>query len=311
MNILVTGGAGFIASNIADRFIELGHTVVIIDNLSSGKKEHINPKAIFYELDIRDKEINNVFENEKIDILCHHAAQIDVRKSVADPVYDADINIQGSLNLFEACKSNKIKKVIFASSGGAIYGDAEVLPTSEAYWPLKPTSPYGIAKLTIEYYLQYYYLVHHIPYIALRYSNVYGPRQDPFGEAGVVAIFINKILKNETPVINGDGEQVRDFVFVRDVVEANAKALESDFVGSINIGTSKQTTVNILFHELNSVMHTHLSETHGDAKLGEQRKSTLSIHKAHDVLGWSPQVTFSKGLEETVLYFKQKHETTR
>ncbi len=308
MKILVTGGAGFIGSHIVDRYIAEGHTVYVIDNLSTGKKENLNSKASFYHLDIRDKEkIDGLFNKVKPEILSHHAAQLDVRKSVADPVFDTEVNIIGLLNLLEAGRKNGLKRVIFASSGGVVYGETKVIPTPEYYYPLQPLSPYGIAKLASENYLFYYFKAYNIPYIALRYANVYGPRQDPYGEAGVVAIFVQKTLKNEEATINGDGKQTRDYVFVKDVVEANLLCLKSSFIGSLNIGTGVETNVNTIFNLLVSLTGSRIKENHGPAKIGEQQRSALDNQLAKKILSWTPRQKLSQGLEETVLFFKNLH----
>ncbi|MCL4428411.1 MAG: NAD-dependent epimerase/dehydratase family protein, partial [Deltaproteobacteria bacterium] len=252
MKILITGGAGFIGSHVADELIAKGNGVVIIDNLSTGFEYNINPKAKFIKADITDfKKIENIFASESPEIVYHFAAQIDVRKSVSDPLFDAETNIMGTLNLIKLSNDFKIKKFIFSSTGGAIYGDTDMRPTPENHpeWPL---SPYGIAKLTIDKFLNYYYEIFGLKYISLRYSNVYGPRQNPYGEAGVVAIFLNKMLKNEQPVVNGDGNQTRDYVYVKDVVKANILALKNiDKAEIYNVGTSVAISVNDLFKEIN------------------------------------------------------------
>lgn len=305
MKIIVTGGAGFIASHVVDSYIDKRHQVFIIDNLSTGKRENLNPKAKFFEVDIRDKEkISDIFNHVKPDLLNHHAAQLDVRKSVADPVYDAQLNILGLLNLLEAGKVSGVKKVIFASSGGVVYGDAKIIPTPENYHPLKPISPYGVSKLTSEYYLYYYYRSYGIPYIALRYANVYGPRQDPFGEAGVVAIFTQKLLKGEQPIINGDGKQTRDYVFVNDVVMANLVSLESDYVGELNIGTGIETDVNTIFKLLVKLTKSNAREKHGPAKIGEQKRSALNNSLAKKNLSWQPKFSLNEGMAQTVDFFR-------
>ncbi len=307
MKILITGGAGFIGSHITDRYLALGHEVVIIDNFASGKKENLNPKAKLYEVDIRDKKaVAQVFAQEKPEVLNHHAAQMDVRKSVADPIYDAEVNILGLLNLLDAGVKNSLKKVIFASSGGVVYGDATVLPTPEDYEPKRPLSPYGVAKLTSEHYLYFYHKNFSLPYVALRYANVYGPRQDPFGEAGVVAIFTQKLLRREQPVINGDGKQTRDYVYVGDVVEANVLALEKEVNDGINIGTAKETSVNELFRLLVNLAETKFSEVHGPPKPGEQKRSVLNPALAQKLLGWQAKTSLEQGLKETVNFFRNK-----
>lgn len=306
MRILVTGGAGFIGSHVVDGYIDLGHEVVIVDDLSTGRKEFINPKAKFYQVDIRDKDkIEKIFKIEKPQILNHHAAQISVRVSVDDPNFDAQVNIIGLLNLLESAKKNKVKKIIFASSGGAVYGEAKKIPTPEDYQPLNPISPYGVSKLASEYYLNFYHKTYGIEYFALRYANVYGPRQNPHGEAGVVAIFSLKLLKGENPIINGDGLQTRDYVYVGDVVEANKLALHSSVVGAFNIGTSQETSVLEIFKNLKEIIGSGLKAKHGPEKTGEQKRSCLDCELAKKVLGWSAKVNLKEGLVQTVKYFKQ------
>ncbi len=310
MKILVTGGAGFIASHIVDKYIELGHKVVVIDNLSSGKQESIHPKAKFYQADIKDTaKIKEIFVLERPEILNHHAAQMSVRLSVDDPIFDAEVNIIGLLNLLEAGRQNGLKKIIFASSGGVVYGEANVLPTAENYEPKEPLSPYGVSKFASENYLYFYHKNYHIPYIALRYANVYGPRQNPHGEAGVVAIFSLKLLKGERPVVNGDGLQTRDYVYIADVCQANINALENAKTGPFNIGTSRETNVNELFEKLAKVSHTHLSAIHGPPKKGEQKRSALDISRARKWLSWEPKISLSEGLKLTYESFKNFQKT--
>jgi UDP-glucose 4-epimerase len=232
VKILVTGGAGFIGSHIADAYVQQGHDVVILDDLSSGSKGNINPGATFVHLDIRDKGVADLFRSEQFDVVNHHAAQMDVRRSVSDPQYDASINVLGGLNILENASRHKVKKVIFSSTGGAIYGEQDYFPADELH-PLRPLSPYGITKLCTEKYLFYYKEVHGMDHVVLRYANVYGPRQNPHGEAGVVAIFASKLLRGEQPVINGDGKQTRDYTFVGDVVKANLAAPSRDQTSSM------------------------------------------------------------------------------
>jgi UDP-glucose 4-epimerase len=305
MKIVVTGGAGFIASHIVDAYIKAGHNVSVIDNFSTGKKENLNPKATLYEMDINDEKINDIFIKEKFDILNHHAAQLDLRFSVKSPIIDAKTNIIGSLNLYEAALSSGIKKIIFASSGGTVYGEQSYFPADEQH-PTHPTSPYGIAKLINEHYLYYYKEVHQIDYVALRYANIYGPRQNSLGEAGVIAIFADKMLRNEQPVINGDGLNSRDYVFVSDVVEANIFALNENFSGIFNISTGIETNVNYLFNKLRSLINPGCKELHGEAKTGEQRRSVCSNKKINSFCGWFPKVKLEDGIEKTVEFFKTK-----
>jgi len=307
MNILVTGGAGFIGSHLVDSLIDLGHKVVIIDNLSTGLEKNINSKARFYQLDIQDKGLEDIFGKFNFDTVFHTSAQINVRKSVDDPIADAQANILGSLNLFENCRKYKIKKIVFSSTGGALYGDADNLPTPETY-PAKPISPYGIAKLTIENYLHYYHTIHDLNYTVLRYANVYGPRQNSLAEAGVVSIFITKILNNEQPIINGDGLQTRDYVFVKDVVKANLAALENKETSTFNIATSIETNVNQIFqHICDNFSDKNINEEHGPANAGEQKTSCLDISKANQELNWQPQIKLSQGIKLTVDWFKQNY----
>jgi UDP-glucose 4-epimerase len=255
-------------------------------------------------MDIRAPEIEDVFARERPEVITHHAAQIDVRKSVMDPVFDAETNVLGMLNLLEKAVKHGVRRFIFASSGGAIYGDQpEGAPPAGEEEPLRPVSPYGVAKATGELYLHYYRVVHGLGSVALRYGNVYGPRQDPFGEAGVVAIFTEKLLSGGQPLINGDGMQTRDYVYVGDVVEANVSALHPKASGSFNIGTGVEKNVNELFWSLVKITGRSVKEIHGPAKPGEQRRSVLNCSKAHTGLGWMPRVSFVEGLRQTVEYF--------
>ncbi|MFQ5675096.1 MAG: NAD-dependent epimerase/dehydratase family protein [bacterium] len=305
MKILVTGGAGFIASHIVDAYINQGHEVAVIDNLSSGQKKNVNPKAELFEIDIQDARVSDIFSKYQFDVVNHHAAQMDVRKSVADPMFDAQINVLGTLNLLENCIRTKVNKFIFASTGGAIYGEQDYFPADEAH-PTWPISPYGITKLAGEKYIHYYKVVHGLSHTILRYANVYGPRQNPHGEAGVVAIFTERFLKsNGRPVINGDGKQTRDYVYVGDVVRANVKALEYEESDIFNIGTSVEADVNELFRLLNEYTGANADEFHGPAKPGEQLRSCLSYKKADRILNWQPKVELSQGLQNTVDYFKE------
>ena len=305
MKILVTGGAGFIASHITDAYISAGHEVVIIDNMSTGKNENINPKAKFIELDINDPQISDIFKAEKFDVINHHAAQMDVRVSVNDPKFDAHTNILGSLNLYEAAKDHGVKKIIFASSGGTVYGEQEEFPAKEEH-PLRPVSPYGISKLSNEKYLYYYKEVYGIDYAVLRYANVYGPRQNPHGEAGVVAIFAKRMLEGNKAIINGDGKNTRDYVFVDDVVKANVLALNDEMTGEYNIGTGVESDVNYIFSALKELTGSDCEEVHGEAKSGEQKRSVISFEKIYKQNGWKPTVKFKEGLDSTVEFFKGK-----
>jgi len=303
MKIMVTGGAGFIGSNIVDACIGRGHSVLVVDDLSMGRKENVHPAAEFVQLDIRSARLREIFHSRKLDAVIHHAAQMDVRKSVEDPANDADVNILGTLNLLQNCVAEGVGKFIFASTGGAIYGDQETFPAAEDH-PLRPISPYGVSKLSIEKYLHYYHVTWGLQYIVLRYANVYGPRQNAHGEAGVVAIFTSKMLAGLQPVINGDGAQTRDYVFVSDVVNANLLALEASRPDVFNIGTGIETNVNELFRHLRDLAAPGCPENHGPAKKGEQMRSVIDSSRAQRLLGWTPRVTLMDGLRRTVEHFR-------
>jgi UDP-glucose 4-epimerase len=304
MRILVTGGAGFIGSWVAQRFIEQGHNVSIIDNLLSGKEKNIPTGAKFYKIDIQDR-LEEIFEKEKPEIVSHHAAQIDVRKSVADPIFDANINILGTINLLENSIKYNIKKFIFASSGGVIYGEANFIPTAETA-EVNIFSPYGASKRSAEIYLQYYKNIYNLRFVALRYGNVYGPRQDPHGEAGVIAIFTQKMLQGQTPSIFGNGNQIRDYVYVEDVAKANLLALDYEGEHSIfNIGTSRGTQVNELYKKIANLIGFKNSPHYTAPRKGELQESALDSELAKKHLIWSPSVMLDEGLKKTVDYFKQ------
>lgn len=303
MKILVTGGAGFIASQIADAYLREGHEVYILDNLSTGFLKNVNPSAHFVKSDISSSSLLDLFEKVKFDVVNHHAAQIDVRKSVNDPVFDANTNILGTINLLQACIKTGVKKFIFASTGGAVYGEQEYFPADEKH-PTNPVSPYGITKLSIEKYLYFYKNEYGLNHTILRYANVYGPRQNPFGEAGVVAIFTNKLLRKENPIINGDGKQTRDYVFVEDVVKANVTTLIDDSSEIYNVGTGTETSVNELFTKLNQTAGNKAEEKHGPAPKGEQARSVISSEKLYNTFNWKPSVTIDEGLRKTFEFFK-------
>ncbi|OGW55838.1 MAG: UDP-glucose 4-epimerase [Nitrospirae bacterium RIFCSPHIGHO2_02_FULL_42_12] len=304
MKILVTGGAGFIGSHVVDRLVLEGHSVSVIDNLSTGKIENVNREAKFHKIDIISPRIERVFKKERPELICHFAAQMDVRRSVADPIYDAQSNIIGMLNLMENGLRYGVRKVIFASTGGAVYGEGVPYPTSEECIP-RPISPYGISKLTGEHYLIYYNVSYGLNYVVLRYANVYGPRQDPFGEAGVVAIFNQKILRDEQPVINGNGMQTRDYVYVDDVVDAVIASTYNDINDVLNVGTGVETSVNELFRHLIEITgKSHIKEVHGQAKKGEQLRSCLSYDKIRKALDWEPRVPLREGLTRTIEFFR-------
>ncbi len=299
MKILVTGGAGFIGSHIADAYINAGNEVHIVDNLSTGIESNINPKANFFNLDINSPVIRELFKTEKYDLVSHQAAQMNVRVSVGDQIYDATTNILGSLNIFEAAKDSGVKKIVFASSGGTIYGEQDYFPADEEH-PTRPCSPYGIAKLSVEKYLFYYKEVYGLDYVAYRYGNVYGRRQNPHGEAGVVAIFIDKMLAGEQPVINGDGLITRDYIYIDDVVRANVLALNSEVSGIYNVTTAVETNVNTIFNSLKVLLKSDAVEFHGPAKAGEQRRSVCSFSKIKTKHGFEPQINFADGIKFTV-----------
>ena len=307
MRILVTGGAGFIGSHVVDAYITAGHEVFVVDDLSTGKRENLHPRAHFIHADILDLSVRKMIAAEKIDVVNHHAAQMDVRRSVADPLFDARVNLLGMLNVLEGAREAQVKKIIFSSSGGTVYGEQEVCPADENH-PTKPICPYGVSKRAGEHYLYFYRAEYGIPYVALRYANIYGPRQDPHGEAGVVAIFTLRLLADNQPIINGDGKQTRDYVFVTDVARANVAALQTDYCGPINIGTSIETDVTQLFHHLRTLTHSSLPEMHGPAKPGEQRRSVLAWNRAREVLGWQPGIGLEEGLRHTVEFFRARQQ---
>jgi UDP-glucose 4-epimerase len=305
VKVLVTGGAGFIGSHVVDLFIENDYDVVIVDDLSTGRESNLNPKAKFYQVDIRSPQIAEIFEQEKPDFVNHHAAQMDVRKSVEDPLFDADVNVRGSINLIEAARVNNVKHFVYISTGGAVYGEPEYLPCDEAH-PINPICPYGASKHTVEHYLYMYKENYGLNYTVLRYPNVYGPRQDPHGEAGVVAIFTGQMLNSEQSIIYGDGENTRDFVFVGDCARANLLALTVDHPSGIyNIGWGKPTSVNHIFNALKEITSYPLPDVHGPAKLGETRYIYLDAEKARRELGWEATISLEDGLRQTVDYFKQ------
>lgn len=305
MKVLVTGGAGFIGSHLVDRLVLEGHEAVVVDNLATGKRRNINRAARFYKMDIQSWRLERVFRNERPNVVMHLAAQMDVRKSVEDPMFDAQVNVLGTLNVLQQAVKNGVRKVIFSSSGGAIYGEQETYPAPETH-VTKPLSPYGLSKLCGEQYLSYFQRVSGLQAVSLRYANVYGPRQDPEGEAGVVAIFIQKMLNNEQAVINGNGRQTRDFVFVDDVVEANLAMMGQETQGTYNVGTGVETSINDLYRIL--VQHTgsNSKEVHGPAKKGEQARSVIDSTKLRHEVSWEPKADLSEGLKKTVEYFRDR-----
>ena len=305
MRILVTGGAGFIGSNVVDAYIEAGHEVAVVDDLSTGKEENVNKAAKFYELDIQDPNLKSVFEEFKPEIVNHHAAQISVPMSVDDPLADARINILGLLNLLANCRDSKVAKVIYVSSGGVVYGEPEQYPATEAY-PAQPASPYGIAKYAGELYLKFFAAQYGMKYVVLRYSNVYGPRQMPHGEAGVVSIFIQALLAGKVPTIYGGGTCIRDYVFVGDVVQANLKALERGENIALNIGTGRPTNVNELYGLVLKALELNIEAERGPARRGDLKTNYLDASLAGKVLGWQPEVSLPEGVTKTAEYFRTK-----
>jgi UDP-glucose 4-epimerase len=303
--ILVTGGAGFIASHVVDLFLEKGYEVVILDDLSTGRASNINPRAKFYKMDIRDSKVREVFATERPDYISHHAAQMDVRRSVVQPLFDADVNILGSINLIECAREFGVKHFVYISTGGAVYGEPEWLPCNETH-PINPICQYGASKHTVEHYLYMYNFNYGLNYTVLRYPNVYGPRQDPHGEAGVVAIFTGKMLAGEPVTINGDGEQTRDFVYVGDCAYANYLAVTVDHQpGIYNLGWGQPTSVNDIFHSLAKIIVFPMQAQYGPAKIGETRHIYLDATKAKNELGWFAKLPLEEGLKNTVAYFKE------
>lgn len=305
MKVLVTGGAGFIGSHVCDQFLRAGHEVIALDNLSSGKKENLDPRVRLAVLDIRSPEAAALIRSERPHAICHLAAQMDVRRSVEDPRFDADANILGMLNLLEAARASEVKKFIFSSTGGAIYGEQDMFPAPESH-ATRPVSPYGVSKASGELYLGYYRAQYGLPYVALRYANVYGPRQNPHGEAGVVAIFSQRLVAGSPCTIYGDGGQTRDFVFGPDVARANLLAFEKDYVGAVNIGTGIETDINRLFTLLAEAAGSNLKAQHAPGKPGEQRRSCIDAALARKVLGWEPSMGIAEGLRQTVEFFRAK-----
>jgi UDP-glucose 4-epimerase len=303
VKVLVTGGAGFIGSHLVDSLVERGDEVLVLDDVSTGERENVNPAATLRLVDIREPEGAAAVREWRPDVICHHAAQMSVSRSVREPLFDASVNLVGGLKLLEAAREVGAR-FLFASTGGALYGDADVLPTPETY-PAWPVSPYGVAKLSFEHYLHCYGVQHGLRYVVLRYANVYGPRQNPHGEAGVVAIFCLKLLAGEQPVINGDGRYLRDYVHVADVVRANLAALDApDVTGHFNVGTGRQVDVNRIFELVRELVGSDVPEVHGPARPGDQRTSALDCALIGERLGWRPEVELEDGLEDTVAWFR-------
>ena len=306
MKILVTGGAGFIGSHVVDAFLAAGHDVAVVDNLTTGDARWINPRARFHEIDLRSAGLARVFETERPEVVAHLAAQASVGRSVTDPVFDASVNIGGGVALLECCRRYGVRRVIYSSSGGAGYGDTDVIPTPESH-PSLPISPYGITKVAVEQYVSAWTGIYGISGISLRYANIYGPRQNPQGEAGVIAIFCHRLLTGQAPIINGDGDQTRDYTYVEDVALANLRALERpDVTGAVNVCTGVETTVNQLYTALVQASGAKVPAQHAPARPGEQRRSCLSPARAEQVLGWKPSVTLAEGLGRTFRFFQKE-----
>jgi UDP-glucose 4-epimerase len=302
VRVLLTGGAGFIGSHVAERLLSRGHEVAVVDDLSSGKREKLPEGVRFYELDIRSG-CDEVFEEFKPEALSHQAAQMDVRRSAREPDFDADVNVLGTIRLLENCVKYGVGRVVFASTGGAVYGEQLEFPAPEDH-PQYPVSPYGVSKLAGERYLYFYQAQYGLPYVALRYANVYGPRQDPHGEAGVVAIFCGNLADGKPSTVNGSGEQTRDYVYVGDVVAANVLALEKSAPsGAYNVGTGIETSVNQLYEMLREFAERDLPPRHGPAKPGEQARSSVDPAKANRLLDWRPEVDLASGLKKTLRFF--------
>lgn len=304
MKVMVTGGAGFIGSHVVDACLAAGHDVLVVDDLSTGKRENLNPRARFYEVDIRDEQaLEQIFAQERPEAIAHQAARANVRESMVKPLLYAQVNILGSLTLLELARKYGCRKVVYASTGGACYGEPEYLPVDENH-PVNPLDPYGASKHHVEHYLFIYRTHYNLDYTILRYPNVYGPRQDPYGEAGVVAIFANMMLNGGQPIINGAGDQQRDFVYVGDIARANVLALTKGGGQIFNLGSGKGTSINEIFTQLKELTGSNCEEQHGPAKLGEVYRTYLLADKARQELQWEPQVSLREGLAQTVAYFK-------
>jgi UDP-glucose 4-epimerase len=302
---LVTGGAGFIGSTLVDALLAAGHDVTVVDDLSRGRREQVNSAAALHILDVTSSDIGPLVADVAPDVVFHQAAQIDVRRSVAEPRFDTEVNVLGTVNVLQACVDAGVRRVVYASSGGAIYGDTDARPTREDH-PPSPASHYGAAKLCGEIYGGVYQQLYGLEFVALRYANVYGPRQDPHGEAGVVAIFARRLLRGEPVIINGDGMQTRDYVYVDDVVSANLCAAQTQTLGPYNIGTAEEIDVNDVYARIATAGGSAAAAEHGPAKPGEQRHSCLDITRAATILGWRPRVDLDEGMRRTVAYFRER-----
>jgi len=311
MKIIVTGVAGFVASHVADAYVEAGHEVVGIDDLSRGRKKNINPKCRFYSCDIRDrKTLDGIFSTEKPTVVNHHAAQMDVRRGVREPVFDAQVNILGGINLIEAAVANGVQRFIYVGTAGAGYGEPDRMPVPETH-PVNPITPYGISKHTIEHYLFTFRFLYGIDYVVLRYGNVYGPRQNSQGEAGVFAIFSEQMLAGIQSVIYGDGTKIRDYVYISDVVAANLAALDRGSNEIFNISSGVETTDQEVYELVRDLLNKSVQPTYVPRRPGEIDRICLDISKAERLLGWKPQVPLSEGAHRTVAYFQRETELER
>jgi UDP-glucose 4-epimerase len=311
VRILVTGGAGFIGSHVADRLLADGHTVDVVDNLSTGRRERVNAAARLFVCDLRSARLDGAFAAARPEAIVHLAAQAAVPRSVADPRFDASVNVLGTLAVLDAARRVAVRRVVYISTGGAVYGDTDVLPTPEDH-PTRPASPYGVSKLAGERYLECWAGLTGTPTLTLRLANIYGPRQDPQGEAGVVAIFTARLLGGAECVVNGDGEQTRDYVYVEDVADAAARALANpDATGVVNIGTGVATSVNDLYRRLARQVGVTRPARHAPARPGEQRKSLLDAARAKTLLGWTATTSLDAGLAKTVAYFRERNPATK
>jgi UDP-glucose 4-epimerase len=306
MNILITGGAGFIGSHICDEYVKEGHRVFVIDNLSNGRETNLRNDIVFFKKDIYKDDLEFIFKENNIDIVNHHAAQIDLRYSIKNPIFDARINIEGTLKLLELSVKYKIRKFIFASSGGSIYGEQKEYPATEEH-TISPISPYGITKSTIENYIFFYRKFYGLNYVILRYSNAYGERQGSKGDAGVISIFCQHILNNKRPVIYGSGLNTRDFIYVKDIVSANLSALQYKGNDVFNISSCKETSIKSLAEQMKSYLNPKVEFMHGEEIEGEQKRSLLSNSKAKDLLGWQTSYTFKEGLRLTCEWFRNNN----
>lgn len=305
MRILITGGAGFIGSAVQDIYLQAGHEVAILDNFAAGNPAYVHPKSRVYHADLREsKVVRQIFQDWQPEVVSHHAAQIDVRQSVAEPVADAQINILGSLNVLEAAAQMGVRQFIFASSGGACYGELQQIPAPETH-PLQPISPYGIAKVTMEHYLHFYYQAHGLCYGILRYANVYGPRQGITGEAGVITAFMTALLTGKTPVIYGQGTQTRDYVYVDDVAQVNLQILGKLEPLTLNIGTGQETSVLALYELIQKLMPSKISPKFLPKRVGEITRSALDVTRARETLGWQAQTSLTQGLQATLDWYRQ------